>query len=160
MPRIRTILLATAALSASALAAHAPSGWSDEPLRRELSQPWKLGEAESLSLALDARGDSRVAWSADRPLGLEGRHQIADGVSLHVGGEALASADPVELSGRVPDWQAGAALRAKLDRRWTAGVGAGWRSASGLSRALDAGERRSAAEEGEGVVWLRLSASF
>jgi hypothetical protein len=59
--------------------------------------------------------------------------------------------------------QAGAAVRAKLDDRWTAGVGAGWRSTAtetGLSAVLDADRRSGAFDDGEGVVWLRLSASF
>lgn len=161
MPRTTSIFTAVTGLCVVALGAHALVLDSEEPLRRELSQPWNLGEADELSVALDARGDSSLAWSAERPLGIESRHELIDGVSLHVGGEALLGDLPGEtasrLPGRLPDWQAGAAVRAKLDKRWSADVGAGWRSTTsgGLSAALDA-DRRA----GEGVVWLRLSASF
>jgi hypothetical protein len=163
MPRTASIFTAVAGLCVAALGAHALVLDSDEPLRRELSQPWKLGEADDLSVALDARGDSSLAWSAERPLGIESRHELVDGVSLHVGGEALIGDLPGETAPRLPDWQAGAAVRAKLDDRWTAGVGAGWRSTTsgGLSAALDSDRRSGSLDgEGEGVVWFRLSASF
>lgn len=178
MPARKTILVLAAAAPILAIGARAVSERNqlgeladertvDEPMVDELSQPWELGESASVSVALDGRGASSLAWSADRPIGLESRHELGQGVSLHVGAEALAGAIPNESLASTPDWQAGAAVRAKLDDRWTAGVGAGWRSTAstnGLSAFLDS-ERSAGAfdrdsQEGEGVVWLRLSASF
>jgi hypothetical protein len=157
------ILLASVAAPTLALAAHAVIGEADEPRATTLSQPWRLGDEPSVSVALDGGGASSVGWSGDRPIGLESRHEIADGVSLHFGAEALSRAEGSDLLEQVPDWQAGAALRTRLDGRWTAGIGAGWRSTasgSSLSSVLDTDQRAGALDDGEGVVWFRLSASF
>lgn len=156
------ILVAAVAVPMLALGAHAVIG-DDEQAATTLSQPWQLGDEPSVSVALDGGGASSVGWSGDRPIGLESRHEIADGVSLHFGAEALSRAEGSDLLEQVPDWQAGAALRARLDDRWTAGVGAGWRSTasgSSLSSVLDSDQRAGALDDGEGVVWFRLSASF
>lgn len=163
MPSTRFIVAAVAVVPVLAIAASAVSDLAEEPEATALSQPWELGEATSLSVALDGRGNSSLAWSGDRPLGIESRHQLGEGFSLHLGAEALADVPPIEASGGVPDWQAGAAVRAKLDDHWSAGVGAGWRStttATGLSAAIDSDRRIGAIDDGEGVVWFRLSASF
>jgi hypothetical protein len=179
MPSLKTILACTAAVpvlaiagsALSELASGAPTDMSEQPVASTLSQPWQLGEAASVAVALDGRGTSSLAWSGDRPIGLESRHQLGEGVSLHFGAEALAGQTPSGATLNASDWQAGAALRAKLDSHWTAGVGGGWRSttststtststASGLSTFLDSDRRGGGFDEGEGVVWLRLSAEF
>jgi hypothetical protein len=99
-------------------------------------------------------------------MGLETRHVVANGVTLHVGAEALAEPaifDQVASDEVAPQWQAGTALRVRLDDRWSAGVGAGWRSSSAdgalssvFERSRDIGWRDS----GEGVVWFGLRAEF
>jgi hypothetical protein len=184
MPSLKTILACTAAVPVLAIAGSALSDlangalsdMSEQPVASTLSQPWQLGEAASVAVALDGRGTSSLAWSRDRPIGLESRHQLGEGVSLHFGAEALAGQTPSGATLNASDWQAGAALRAKLDSHWTAGVGGGWRSttststtststtststASGLSTFLDSDRRGGGFDEGEGVVWLRLSAEF
>jgi hypothetical protein len=163
MPSIKTILACTAAVPVLAIGASALSDLATEPVAATLSQPWELGEAASVAVALDGRGTSSLAWSGERPIGLESRHELGEGVSLHFGAEALAAATPIEAIGSAADWQAGAAVRARLDDHWTAGVGGGWRSTtstSGLSAFIDADRRTGALDEGEGVVWFRLSASF
>ena len=181
MASLKTILACTAAVpvlaiagsalselangALSELANGALSDVSEEPVASTLSQPWQLGEAASVAVALDGRGTSSLAWSGERPIGLESRHQLGEGVSLHFGAEALAGQTPSGATLNASDWQAGAALRAKLDSHWTAGVGGGWRSTtststSGLSTFLDSDRRGGGFDEGEGVVWLRLSAEF
>lgn len=168
MPAFKAILVLAAAVPVLAIGARALSELADESATTVLSQPWELGESASMSVALDGRGSSSLAWSSDRPIGLESRHEIAEGVSLHLGAEALAGATANDAWARTPDWQAGAAVRAKLDDHWTAGAGAGWRStasANGLSAFLDSdrgtqGVGSSGEADGEGVVWFRLSASF
>lgn len=163
MPSHKAILAVLAAVPVLAIGARAVSELADEPVSSKLSQPWELGEATDLSVELDGRGTSSLQWSGSRPVGIETRHDLGEGVSLHFGAEALTRVAPGELLEQYPDWQAGAAVRAKLDDRWTAGVGAGWRStstATGLSAVLDADRRSDAFDDGEGVVWFRLSASF
>lgn len=163
MPSRKAIVVLLATVPVLAIGARALSELADEPVSSRLSQPWELGESTSLSLELDGRGASSLQWSGSRPVGIETRHELGDGVSLHLGAEALTRVSPGEVLEQYPDWQAGAAVRAKLDDRWTAGVGAGWRStstATGLSAVLDADRRSGAFDDGEGVVWLRLSASF
>lgn len=169
MPRCCTsIRTATAAtLAALLVGATASSDLGSESAAIELAKPWSLGDPETAALLLDERGVSRVAWDAAKPIGLESRHVLARGVSLHIGGEALPlrGTDAVgrTLSGDESDWQVGAGLRARLDERWSVGVGASWRSGGtdGLP-VLSPLRSRSAvgAGDGEGVVWLRLSASF
>ena len=137
-----------------------------ESLRRGLAQPWTLGEHATVAVPLDGRGLSSVEWSSERPMGLETRHVVANGVTLHVGAEALAEPaifDQVASDEVAPQWQAGTALRVRLDDRWSAGVGAGWRSSSAdaalssvFERSRDIGWRDS----GEGVVWFGLRAEF
>lgn len=170
MPSPRLIVLSTAAIASLALAARAMSGLAEgspdapEPGPRALSQPWQLGEAQGMSVALDAEGRSSLGWSADRPMAIEARHELGDGLSAHLGAEALAPVGAGGLAARAPDWQAGVALRQKLDDRWTASFGAGWRTASGagLGSFVDGGRQTlsDGGGGGEGVVWLRFTASF
>jgi hypothetical protein len=173
MPRSKSTLAALLALSTLAMGAYSLGGLAlergeDETPTREMVRPWSLGGEADLSLPLDGGGRSSLAWSADRPFGLEARHELGDGVSLHVGAEALAGAGPLDPRAGEPAWQTGAAIRTKLDDSWTADLGVGWRNASvtatGFGEALgDAARPLDAAwndGRGEGVVWLRLSASF
>ena len=163
MPSRKATFALLATVPVLAIGARALSELADEPFSDRLSQPWELGESTSLSVELDGRGTSSLEWSGSRPVGIETRHDLGEGVSLHIGAEALTRVAPGELLERNPGLQAGAAVRAKLDDRWTAGVGAGWRSTAtetGLSAVLDADRRSGAFDDGEGVVWLRLSASF
>jgi hypothetical protein len=158
---------ATATLAALLVGATASSDLGSESAALELAKPWSLGDPETAALPLDERGMSQVAWDAGKPIGLESRHALARGVSLHIGGEVLPlrGADAVgrPVSGDDSDWQVGAGLRARLDERWSVGVGASWRSGStdGLPILTPLRSRSSVGSgDGEGVVWLRLSASF
>ena len=176
MLRSKSILVALLSLPTLAMGAYGLGGMAGhdaetepEIATREIVRPWSLGGDADLALPLDARGSSSLAWSAERPFGLEARHELGDGVSLHIGAEALAGAGPLDPRAGEPAWQTGAAIRARLDDAWTADLGVGWRNASvtttGFDAALgDRAQRTMGANWGdgreEGVVWLRLSASF
>ncbi|MCX5649935.1 MAG: hypothetical protein NTU45_00880, partial [Planctomycetota bacterium] len=68
MPSLKTILACTAAVPVLAIAGSAlselsngaPSDISEEPVASTLSQPWQLGEAASVAVALDGRGTSSL----------------------------------------------------------------------------------------------------
>jgi len=174
MLRSKSILVAVLALPTLAMGAYSLGGLVSvrgdaEPPTREIVRPWSLGGKADLALPLDARGSASLAWSAERPFGLEARHELGDGVSLHIGAEALAGAGPLDPRAGEPAWQTGAAVRARLDDAWTADLGVGWRNASVTTTGFDAalGDRAQRTMgpdwsdgRGEGVVWLRLSASF
>lgn len=169
--RARPLLIAVATLPFLAIGLRASSELIDAPQRRELSQPWALGGPASIAVPMDARGGSRIEWSAERPVGIGMRHELADGIALHVGAEALADAQALEAlevletpetpdaDARLPAWQAGAAVRVRLDDHWNAGVGAGWRSI-GRSGGSDWTQDADARETGEGVIWFGLSGTF
>jgi len=178
MLRSKSILVALLSLPTLAMGAYGLGGMAGhdaepepEIATREIVRPWSLGGEADLALPLDARGRSSLAWSAERPIGLEARHELGEGVSLHIGAEALAGAGPLDPRVGEPAWQTGAAVRARIDDAWTADLGVGWRNASvtatGFDAALEDRAQRTMGPdwsdgrgEGEGVVWLRLSASF
>ncbi len=176
MLRPKSTLVALLALPTLAMGAYGLGGLAaydaetePETATREIVRPWSLGGEADLALSLDARGRSSLAWSAERPFGLEARHELGDGVSLHIGAEALAGAGPLDPRVGEPAWQTGAAVRTRLDDAWTADLGVGWRNASITTTGFDAalGDRAQRTTNsdwkdgrGEGVVWLRLSASF
>jgi hypothetical protein len=183
MPRSRPVVLGLAALSAlvaggMALSEIAPDGAVLGPaegaeLVKPLSQPWALGSLVDDARPIGGGGGPSVGWKSDQPAGIELSQPIVDGVSLHVGAEATLS-DGAGASSRIMgpdaggrdvlgsvDWQAGAGVRVRLDHRWTASVGASWRS----ERAMDSWDRSRSANagenlDGEGVVWFALRAEF
>lgn len=139
-----------------------------EPPALELTKPWSLGEAETGAVWLDADGASRIAWDAARPIGLELRQELSTsllpGLSLHVGAEAVPEqARKGDSRGFGTDgageWQVGSGLRARLGDHASIGIGASWRSAEGDWLSSTSARSRGGGD-GEGVVWLRISAEF
>lgn len=155
----------------------AGASFEDDHDWRDLRQPWAwIDEVPAVDQF------APLQWRPTHPLGLFARHEVVRGMSFESHAEIVPAFGAIApdffdggtlpesgmRSGGLAAWQASTALVIQLGSGWRAMIGGGWQAGdTGVGAALDgftAFEASAAATvdgiDGEGVVWLRFSASF